>query len=95
MSWALTPEAPSEGCLIPVEALWGTIDPKANDARIDPLIKLQTPNFIFFLKTTSIIDRDKKLERVSEDLKPGNAFDRDDLSEQMAQPGEIGQNKQN
>lgn len=44
MSWALTPGAPWEGCLIPLEALWGIIDPQAHVARIDPLIKLQTPN---------------------------------------------------
>lgn len=30
MSRALTREAPSDGCLIPVEALWGIIDPKAH-----------------------------------------------------------------
>lgn len=30
MSQALTRGAPSDGCLIPVEALWGIIDPKAH-----------------------------------------------------------------
>lgn len=44
MSWALTSGAPPEGCLIPVEALWGIIDPQAYVARIGPLIKPLTQN---------------------------------------------------